>query len=156
MDHPIHLHGHKFWVLGSGSGFSLNASTNVAAGSLTGFQNLQYRDVTLVPRSGWLALRYQANTPGAWMLQCQNQWNLWGGMAVVMVEGGQELENMVHKAGPSMVGSNLTATSPPRHSASPTESSTPRFKNAGRVLTTRTFLHEFIRVCITALLLYVL
>lgn len=57
MGHPIHLHGHKFWVLGSGSGQFPHASVDAAPSSMINLHNPPYRDTTDLPMSGWLAIR---------------------------------------------------------------------------------------------------
>ena len=51
--HPFHLHGHHFWVLGSGVGpynGSVEATLNVV--------NPMYRDTQIVPQSGWTVIRF--------------------------------------------------------------------------------------------------
>ena len=57
MGHPMHLHGHKFWVLGTGSGpFPYSPVTN-APQSVINMHNPPYRDTVELPASGWAALR---------------------------------------------------------------------------------------------------
>lgn len=51
--HPFHLHGHHFWVLGSGVGTynsSVQASLNLV--------NPIYRDTEIVPEGGWTVIRF--------------------------------------------------------------------------------------------------
>lgn len=91
--HPIHKHANKFFVIGSGVG-AFNYST-VAAAQAAGVQfnlnNPPYLDgYTSTPSEGapaWMAFRYQANTPGAWLLHCHIQTHLSGGMAVAILDG---------------------------------------------------------------------
>ncbi|KAJ5318538.1 CAZyme family AA1 [Penicillium atrosanguineum] len=57
MGHPMHLHGHNFWVLGSGKGpFPYDTATD-APKSLINLQNPPYRDTTDLPSSGWAVIR---------------------------------------------------------------------------------------------------
>jgi len=58
MGHPMHLHGHKFWVLGSGDGGFPYASVVDAPAALINTVNPPYRDTTDLPASGWVAIRY--------------------------------------------------------------------------------------------------
>jgi FtsP/CotA-like multicopper oxidase with cupredoxin domain len=73
-NHPMHLHGHKFWVLGQGHGmFPGYDSLGLKAqgqGALEGqegrLDNLIRRDVATAEGFGWLALRFVADNPGVW------------------------------------------------------------------------------------------
>lgn len=65
IPHPIHLHGHDFYVLGFGT----------SAWTAADKQNLNYdnpprRDVAMLPTNGWLALAFQSDNPGAWIMHC--------------------------------------------------------------------------------------
>lgn len=57
MGHPMHLHGHKFWVLGSGKGAFPYSSVTDAPLSLINLQDPSYRDTTDLPSSGWTVIR---------------------------------------------------------------------------------------------------
>lgn len=57
MGHPMHLHGHKFWVLGTGSGSFPYATAKDAPPSLVNEQNPPYRDTVELPPSGWAIIR---------------------------------------------------------------------------------------------------
>lgn len=57
-DHPMHLHGYSFYVVGSGFG-NYNASTaeyNLVDPPLV--------NTITIPRNGWSAIRFKANNPG--------------------------------------------------------------------------------------------
>ena len=59
--HPMHLHGHDFYVLGSDTGqFSLNADPE----RLT-YNNPTRRDTANLPGNGWLAIAFPTDNPGA-------------------------------------------------------------------------------------------
>lgn len=56
--HPIHLHGHDFFVIGSGPG-TFNAST-----ASLNWNTPPRRDTETLPGGGWLALAFSSNNPG--------------------------------------------------------------------------------------------
>lgn len=58
MGHPMHLHGHKFWFLGTGTGTFPYATAQEAPKSLINLQNPPYRDTVELPSSGWAVIRY--------------------------------------------------------------------------------------------------
>eukprot|EP00667_Euglena_gracilis_P005467 EG_transcript_5507 len=85
--HPWHLHGHSFWLLGQGPGtFDLkNPPTPNTAGP-------SVRDtVTAFPFS-WTWLRFVADNPGVWLFHCHIEWHLHMGMGVVFVERRAEIQ----------------------------------------------------------------
>lgn len=65
IPHPIHLHGHDFYVLGQGTGTFSNSSIP----SLT-FTNPTRRDVAFLPAAGWLVIAFPTDNPGAWLMHC--------------------------------------------------------------------------------------
>jgi len=95
MGHPMHLHGHKFWVLGSGSGPFPYSSVDDAPRSAINLQNPPYRDTVELPASGWVVIRYITDNPGGWLFHCHIQWHLVSGMALVLVEGDDLLPGIV-------------------------------------------------------------
>jgi FtsP/CotA-like multicopper oxidase with cupredoxin domain len=70
LAHPMHLHGHNFWVLAEGLG--------PWDGTVTNPQNPQRRDVQLLqgtPDSpGYLVIQIDADNPGVWPLHCHISW----------------------------------------------------------------------------------
>jgi len=95
MGHPIHLHGHKFWFLGSGTGMFPYRSVMEAPSNILNLQNPPYRDTIDLPPSGWAVIRYITDNPGAWFLHCHVQWHLVSGMAVVLIEDQERLGQLV-------------------------------------------------------------
>ena len=65
IPHPIHLHGHDFYVLGQGIGVFDNSSI----ADLT-FVNPTRRDVAFLPAKGWLVISFPTDNPGAWLMHC--------------------------------------------------------------------------------------
>ena len=80
-NHPMHLHGHKFWVLGQGHGmfpgYGILGLKARGQGYLVGQESrldtLIRRDVATAEGFGWLALRFVADNPGVWVSKCLNQ-----------------------------------------------------------------------------------
>ncbi|KAJ5418698.1 uncharacterized protein N7487_002248 [Penicillium crustosum] len=110
MSHPMHLHGHTFWVLGSGTGSFPYDSATDAPESLINLRNPPYRDTTNLPPSGWAVIRYVTDNPGAWIFHCHIQWHMVSGMALVLVEGQDQF--------PALIGQSNNGT-PPATSAAP-------------------------------------
>jgi FtsP/CotA-like multicopper oxidase with cupredoxin domain len=73
MDHPFHLHGHYFYVLGRPE--ALNRRDPVQ------------KDTVNVPAYGELVILWQAKNPGRWFFHCHIEWHLEAGMArVIQIE----------------------------------------------------------------------
>jgi len=66
FDHPMHLHGHNFWVLAEGLG--------EWDGVITNPYNPQRRDTQLVQGGGYLVIEYMQDNPGVWPLHCHIVW----------------------------------------------------------------------------------
>jgi len=73
--HPIHLHGHWFWIVAMSSDGE-DATTAVGV----------RRDVISVPGSSWVVVRFVADNPGVWMLHCHIMWH--ARMARLLYETG--------------------------------------------------------------------
>jgi FtsP/CotA-like multicopper oxidase with cupredoxin domain len=63
VPHPIHLHGHDFFVVAEGTG----AYTSDVALNL---DNPPRRDTAVLPASGFMVMAFQADNPGAWLMHC--------------------------------------------------------------------------------------
>lgn len=57
-DHPIHLHGHDFWVLAQGFGTWNNQTSDFK------LENAPRRDVAMLPASGHLVIAFKTDNPG--------------------------------------------------------------------------------------------
>lgn len=64
--HTWHLHGHQFYVVGSGFG-SFDETVDTESYNLV---NPVKRDTVTVLPLGWTAIRFKANNPGAWAFHC--------------------------------------------------------------------------------------
>lgn len=84
IPHPIHLHGHDFFVLGQGTGtFSSSTSLNYATPPR--------RDTATLPGGGWLALAFNSNNPGAWLMHCHIAWHVSEGLALQWLEAPSQI-----------------------------------------------------------------
>jgi FtsP/CotA-like multicopper oxidase with cupredoxin domain len=87
IPHPIHLHGHDFYVLGRGSGV-FDKSTSPS--SLT-FENPTRRDTAILPGGGWLAIAFPMDNPGSWLMHCHIAWHVSDGLAVQFLENKDKI-----------------------------------------------------------------
>ena len=62
VPHPFHLHGHDFFLLGQGSG------TFSAGSASLNWATPPRRDTATVPGGGWLAIAFNSNNPGTWLM----------------------------------------------------------------------------------------
>ncbi|KAK6084490.1 extracellular dihydrogeodin oxidase [Seiridium cupressi] len=81
INHPIHLHGHDFFILAQEN----NAEYD---GTADGFNlvNPERRDVAVLPQLGYLAIAFQLDNPGAWIVHCHIAWHASEGLAMQFVE----------------------------------------------------------------------
>ncbi|KAL4085622.1 hypothetical protein PRIC1_014958 [Phytophthora ramorum] len=98
--HPFHLHTHSPWVVGSGAA----SLSDIQAGNLNlKLSGAMKRDVYTVPpcdtddsgactNHGYVVLRFTADNPGVWIFHCHIDWHLDAGLAMVLVEGEEELQ----------------------------------------------------------------
>ncbi|QPG98040.1 hypothetical protein C2857_007180 [Epichloe festucae Fl1] len=96
MGHPLHLHGHKFWVLGSGTGSFPYSNVEEAPDGVLNLRDPPFRDTTGLPAQGWTVIRFVTDNPGAWIFHCHLQWHIVSGMALVFVEGGDALPALLN------------------------------------------------------------
>ena len=91
IQHPMHLHGHSFWVIDSGVG-AWDGSTIKAKNT----SNPVRRDTILIEPwkvlennttlPGYAVIGYEANNPGVWPFHCHIAWHVGGGMNVNLLE----------------------------------------------------------------------
>jgi iron transport multicopper oxidase len=73
--HPVHLHGHPFYVVRS------------AGNSTYNYDNPIVRDVVTMGNQGdEVTLRFFTDNPGPWFFHCHIDWHLTAGFAVVFAE----------------------------------------------------------------------
>lgn len=84
IPHPIHLHGHDFWVLAQGTG-NLTAATPLC------WDNPPRRDTAMLPGNGYLVLSFETDNPGAWLMHCHIAWHTSEGFALQFIERRDEI-----------------------------------------------------------------
>lgn len=86
-NHPFHLHGHKFWVLGQGKGYFDLANYN----SLNTTNPLR-RDTVTIEAFGWVLIRFVADNPGMWAMHCHLAWHSEAGMLMQFLVGADTVK----------------------------------------------------------------
>lgn len=84
VPHPIHLHGHDFYVLAQDTGdYSSNVTLKL--------DNPPRRDTAMLPSAGYLVLAFETDNPGAWLMHCHIGWHTSEGFAVQFIERYDEI-----------------------------------------------------------------
>ncbi|KAH0470356.1 hypothetical protein IEQ34_000079 [Dendrobium chrysotoxum] len=82
-NHPLHLHGFSFYVVGRGFG-NFDEEKDPLSYNLV---DPPYENTVGVPRSGWVALRFWARNPGVWFMHCHlDQHTSWGMETVLIIQ----------------------------------------------------------------------
>jgi FtsP/CotA-like multicopper oxidase with cupredoxin domain len=105
LPHPMHMHGHSFFLLGTGSGV-YNATAD--APTLNTVDPLR-RDTFKAPPSGWAVLHIVSDNPGVWLLHCHRDFHLAEGQAMLLVEAPDQLAKMILLENP-FICNNPTAS----------------------------------------------
>lgn len=85
--HPIHLHGHTFWIMGVGGLYSGPFVEEIHRRTLV---PVTRRETTSLLAQSWLVLRFRADNPGVWFLHCHIAHHLEIAMGLVFEEGLEE------------------------------------------------------------------
>ncbi|KAF8943046.1 hypothetical protein BGZ47_005845 [Haplosporangium gracile] len=72
--HPFHLHGHVFYVVGSGDG------SYIPGQSALHTENPLRRDTVTIPPYGYVVLRFVSDNPGLWAFHCHIDWHMAAGL----------------------------------------------------------------------------
>ncbi|PVH90787.1 laccase-like multicopper oxidase [Periconia macrospinosa] len=84
VPHPIHLHGHDFFVVAQGDGeYTSSTALNL--------NNPPRRDTAMLPASGHLVLAFETDNPGAWLMHCHIGWHTSEGFAMQFIERYDEI-----------------------------------------------------------------
>ncbi|OOQ81990.1 putative multicopper oxidase protein [Penicillium brasilianum] len=89
VPHPIHLHGHDFFVLAQGSG------TYSKSSDLTSLTNPPRRDVAMLPSLGYLVVAFKTDNPGAWLMHYHIGWHTEEGFAIQFLERYEEARKLI-------------------------------------------------------------
>lgn len=113
--HPVHLHGHSFYVLKMGfgiynesSGLLIDQTRDINCNDKKSFCNEEkwydpfwndgnyptlnldkppQKDTIVVPSGGYVVIRFKADNPGAWFFHCHIDLHNTNGMGMVVLEG---------------------------------------------------------------------
>lgn len=84
-NHPIHLHGFNFFIVGRGFG-NYDPNTDPASFNLV---DPPERNTVGVPTGGWTVIRFRADNPGVWFMHCHLEVHTtWGLKMAFLVENG--------------------------------------------------------------------
>lgn len=83
-EHPFHLHGQHFYVIGSGPGYvdSMEAFSNGTLDPYINWKNPRHADTVTLPPYGWVLLRFNADNPGIWPMHCHIGWHEFMGQSM--------------------------------------------------------------------------
>ncbi|PIN23656.1 Multicopper oxidase [Handroanthus impetiginosus] len=86
-NHPIHVHGHNFFIVGKGLG-NFDAAKDPKKYNLV---DPPERNTVAVPMGGWAAIRIYTDNPGAWFIHCHLEVHTsWGLATGFIVKNGKE------------------------------------------------------------------
>ncbi|KAL2497907.1 Laccase-14 [Abeliophyllum distichum] len=89
IDHPMHLHGYSFYVVGWGFG-NFDKDRDPLNYNLF---DPPLQNTIAVPRNGWTTIRFKANNPGVWLLHCHLERHIsWGMETAFIVKNGKNPE----------------------------------------------------------------
>ncbi|GMN47912.1 hypothetical protein TIFTF001_017075 [Ficus carica] len=85
-NHPVHLHGFNFFVVGRGLG-NYNPKKDQKSFNLV---DPAERNTVGVPSGGWTAIRFRADNPGVWFMHCHLEVHTtWGLKMAFLVDNGK-------------------------------------------------------------------
>ncbi|XVE55071.1 hypothetical protein DITRI_Ditri03aG0131600 [Diplodiscus trichospermus] len=92
QNHPMHLHGYSFYLVGTGSA-DFDNGTDPSRFNLVDPPEV---NTIAVPRKGWSAIRFKADNPGVWFMHCHFERHTSWGMstAVIVKDGGTNETSM--------------------------------------------------------------
>lgn len=79
--HPMHLHGHSFYVVGWGYG-NFDPEQDPLRYNLV---DPPKQSTVAVPKGGWATIRFIANNPGVWLLHCHFEHHHYKGMGMAFI-----------------------------------------------------------------------
>ncbi|KAG4147857.1 hypothetical protein ERO13_D05G249400v2 [Gossypium hirsutum] len=99
IDHPIHLHGNNFYIVGFGLG-----NFDIYKDPLKyNLKDPPLRNTVSVPINGWVTVRFKADNPGVWLLHCHIDRHMtWGMKTVFIVKDGDQPEERLLPPPPDM------------------------------------------------------
>ncbi|KAG5544229.1 hypothetical protein RHGRI_016848 [Rhododendron griersonianum] len=99
IEHPMHLHGYSFYVVGSGFG-NYDTDKDPLTYNLV---DPPLQDTIAVPKNGWTTIRFRANNPGVWFMHCHFERHAsWGMEMVLIVKNGRDSNTTLLPPPPDM------------------------------------------------------
>ncbi|CAN6555467.1 unnamed protein product [Malus baccata var. baccata] len=91
-NHPMHLHGFSFYLVGTGSGI-FDRRTSPKTYNLVDPPEV---NTIGVPKNGWATIRFTADNPGVWFMHCHlERHTSWGMDTVLIVRNGNTTETSI-------------------------------------------------------------
>lgn len=87
--HPIHFHGHDFYVLAQGTGTYASSNTTLQT------TNPPRRDVAMLNPEGFLVIAFKADNPGTWLMHCHIGWHQSLGLDLQFVEQYDKIGGLI-------------------------------------------------------------
>ncbi|GJW03287.1 laccase-2-like protein [Tanacetum coccineum] len=88
-NHPLHLHGVNFFVVGQGTG-NFNSTTDPSNFNLV---DPVERNTVGVPSGGWVAIRFRFDNPGVWFMHCHIETHITWGLRMAWVVKDGKMSN---------------------------------------------------------------
>ncbi|KAF2874488.1 multicopper oxidase-domain-containing protein [Massariosphaeria phaeospora] len=89
LPHPIHIHGHDFFILAAGTGVYTPGLTKL------NLNNPPRRDTANMPAAGYLVVAFETDNPGAWLMHCHIGWHSEMGFALQILEAKSTIKETV-------------------------------------------------------------
>jgi hypothetical protein len=87
--HPMHLHGHDFYILAQGRGIYNPLTVRLNT------KNPPRRDTVTLYGTGYTVIAFLTDNPGAWMMHCHIAWHASQGLAMQFIERPSEIAKLV-------------------------------------------------------------
>lgn len=93
IEHPMHLHGTSFYVVGWGFG-NFDKEKDPLGYNLV---DPPYQNTVAIPKNGWTTIRFRAKNPGVWFMHCHIERHVSWGMAMTFIvkDGNNPEEKML-------------------------------------------------------------
>lgn len=90
VPHPVHLHGHDFYVLDVKAGATWAGDT-----SSLKMDNPTRRDTVTLPAKGYVVLAFESDNPGIWLMHCHIPFHLSQGFGVQFAERRSDIQSSI-------------------------------------------------------------
>lgn len=95
-NHPFHMHGKQFAVVHKSMDVtSTDPTINPPYDRTKVYESPMRRDTVMVPSTGSATLRFRADNPGAWVFHCHLDWHFSAGLAALMVEAPEIINDRI-------------------------------------------------------------